>query len=166
MKLQKKLPDVLVSTVVAWLNSRTKISTIAEKLALAGGQDAKLYKGIPDHQPEDWRDYLIRLRKEDESGETLVDEFRRAEGKRSPADELAPRVEARPGGLYWITPKIDKQYGEVIRPGQWLCGPVDVLGSGEGGRYRLCYFALAVDRKATGNRYTASGKNLPSWRLR
>ncbi|MFX2608987.1 DUF927 domain-containing protein [Enterobacter mori] len=108
------------------------INAIAEKLALAGVQDAKLYKGIPDTQPEDWREYLARLREQAERGETLVEEVRRAEGKRLPADELAPRVEARPGGLYWVTPKIDKQSGEVIRPGQWLCGPVDVLGAGEG----------------------------------
>lgn len=38
------------------------INAIGEKLARAGVQDAKLYKGIPDRQPEDWRDYLNRLR--------------------------------------------------------------------------------------------------------
>lgn len=109
-----------------------QINAIAEKLALAGVQDAKLYKGIPDQHPENWHDYLARLRDEAERGESLVAEVNRASGKRTPVDELAPRVEARPGGLYWVTPKIDKQSGEVIRPGQWLCGPVDVLGAGEG----------------------------------
>lgn len=43
-----------------------QINRIAEKLALAGVQDAKLYKGIPDNEPEDWRDYLSRLREQDE----------------------------------------------------------------------------------------------------
>ncbi|EBF4220389.1 DNA primase [Salmonella enterica] len=38
------------------------INAIGEKLARAGVQDAKLYKGIPDRQPEDWHDYLERLR--------------------------------------------------------------------------------------------------------
>ncbi|MFU0945799.1 primase-like DNA-binding domain-containing protein [Kluyvera ascorbata] len=38
------------------------INDIGKKLALAGVQDAKLYKGIPDRQPEDWHDYLERLR--------------------------------------------------------------------------------------------------------
>lgn len=38
------------------------INAIGEKLARAGVQDAKLYKGIPDHQPEDWHDYLERIR--------------------------------------------------------------------------------------------------------
>jgi putative DNA primase/helicase len=37
------------------------INVIGEKLALAGVQDAKLYKGIPDREPEDWHDYLNRL---------------------------------------------------------------------------------------------------------
>lgn len=32
------------------------INAIGEKLARAGVQDAKLYKGIPDRQPEDWHD--------------------------------------------------------------------------------------------------------------
>ena len=109
-----------------------QISAIAEKLALAGVQDAKLYKGIPDQQPEDWRDYLARVRDEAERGESLIGEINRAKGKRAPADELAPRVESRAGGLYWVTPKIDKQSGEVIHPGQWLSGQVEVLGAGEG----------------------------------
>lgn len=109
-----------------------QINAIAEKLALAGVQDAKLYKGIPDQQPEGWSEYLARVREQAERGESLVDEVNRAQGKRAPVDELAPRVEARAGGLYWVTPKIDKQSGEVIRPGQWLCGAVDVLGTGEG----------------------------------
>lgn len=43
-----------------------QINYIAEKLALAGVQDAKLYKGIPDHEPEDWREYLSRLREQAE----------------------------------------------------------------------------------------------------
>ncbi|HGW3732844.1 TPA: primase-like DNA-binding domain-containing protein [Citrobacter freundii] len=40
------------------------INTIGEKLARAGVLDAKLYKGIPDRQPEDWHDYLERIRME------------------------------------------------------------------------------------------------------
>ncbi|EPK8089166.1 MAG: primase-like DNA-binding domain-containing protein [Citrobacter freundii] len=38
------------------------INVIGEKLARAGVQDAKLYKSIPDRQPEDWHDYLERIR--------------------------------------------------------------------------------------------------------
>lgn len=38
------------------------INAIGEKLARAGVQDARLYKGIPDRQPEDWHDYLERIR--------------------------------------------------------------------------------------------------------
>ncbi|HGG8857472.1 TPA: hypothetical protein ACJJWP_003135 [Enterobacter roggenkampii] len=41
-----------------------QINNIAEKLAVAGVQDAKLYKGIPDHEPEGWREYLSRLREQ------------------------------------------------------------------------------------------------------
>ncbi|WP_097169112.1 DNA primase family protein [Escherichia coli] len=46
-----------------------RINAIAEKLALAGVEEAKLYKGIPDQNPEDWRDYLNRIREEHVRGE-------------------------------------------------------------------------------------------------
>lgn len=109
------------------------INAIAERLAAAGVVDAKLYKGIPDQQPENWCDYLARLREQSSQGKnSLVDEYHKASGRRVPVDELAPCVEARAGGLYWVTPKLDKQSGEITRPGQWLSGPVDVLGTGEG----------------------------------
>lgn len=49
-----------------------QINAIGEKLALAGVQDARLYKGIPDRHPEDWHDYLKRLREGSDSGESIV----------------------------------------------------------------------------------------------
>ncbi|CAB1210288.1 TPA: primase-like DNA-binding domain-containing protein [Klebsiella michiganensis] len=48
------------------------INVIGEKLALAGVQDAKLYKGIPDREPEDWHDYLNRLREESSEAENNI----------------------------------------------------------------------------------------------
>ncbi|MGN5575831.1 DUF927 domain-containing protein [Enterobacter sp. Lyrl_3] len=109
------------------------INAIAEKLALAGVQDAKLYKGIPDRQPEDWRDYLSRLREQAERGESLVAEVSRGQGKNEHKDDLAPCVEVRKDGLYWVTPKIDGRSGEVTRPGEWLCDPIRTVGVGHDG---------------------------------
>lgn len=51
-----------------------QINAIAEKLALAGVQEAKLYKGITDQEPENWRDYLQRIREQAEREEMLTDE--------------------------------------------------------------------------------------------
>ncbi|MEQ3422622.1 DNA primase family protein [Citrobacter braakii] len=48
------------------------INVIGEKLARAGVQDAKLYKGIPDRQPEDWHDYLNRVREESRVEESNI----------------------------------------------------------------------------------------------
>lgn len=48
------------------------INAIGEKLARAGVQDARLYKGIPDRQPEDWRDYLNRLREQSRDEESNI----------------------------------------------------------------------------------------------
>ncbi len=49
-----------------------KINAIGAKLASAGVEDAKLYKGIPDRDPEDWHDYLKRLREQPEDEERVV----------------------------------------------------------------------------------------------
>ncbi|WP_407200321.1 DUF927 domain-containing protein [Enterobacter cloacae] len=51
-------------------------------------------------------------------------------------DELKPRVESRNDGLYWITPKVDKDSGEIINNETWLCSPLDVAGSGSDGAER------------------------------
>ncbi|HID4134754.1 TPA: DNA primase family protein, partial [Pluralibacter gergoviae] len=48
------------------------INGIAAKLAGAGVEDARLYKGIPDREPEDWHDYLKRLREKPEDEERIV----------------------------------------------------------------------------------------------
>lgn len=39
-----------------------QISAIAKKLALAGVEDARLYRGVMDANPESWHDYLGRVR--------------------------------------------------------------------------------------------------------
>lgn len=67
------------------------INEIGARLALAGVQDAKLYKGIPDRQPEDWHDYLKRLREEAESGENIVVNLPTAKTSRNQGD-VAPAL--------------------------------------------------------------------------
>lgn len=63
------------------------ISAIGAKLAQAGVQDAKLYKGIPDTHPEDWRDHLNRIRE----GKSIVVNL--PVKKREPAhDEVSPAL--------------------------------------------------------------------------
>ncbi|HHO0430850.1 DUF927 domain-containing protein [Klebsiella pneumoniae] len=115
-----------------------QINAIGEKLALAGVQDAKLYKGIPDRQPEDWHDYLSRLREQAERRESTVVDLpvKKRESKPTPSDELKPRVDSRHDGLYWITPKVDKDSGEIINNETWLCSPLEVVGSGSDGAER------------------------------
>lgn len=114
------------------------INAIGARLALAGVQDAKLYKGIPDRHPEDWHDYLKRLREEAESGDSTVVNLpvKKREPKPDAGDELKPRVESRDNGLYWITPKVDKDSGETINNETWLCSPLEVVGSGSDGAER------------------------------
>lgn len=45
-------------------------------------------------------------------------------------DALKPRVECRKDGIYWITPKLDKESGEIIHNEAWLSSPLEVVGIG------------------------------------
>ncbi len=114
------------------------INAIGEKLAQAGVQDARLYKGIPDRNPEDWRDYLNRVREQFNAEESNIHQL--PVTKRAPktetGDELKPRVESRDDGVFWVTPKVDKETGEIINPETWLCSPIEVVGSGSDGAER------------------------------
>ncbi|EGK3595290.1 DUF927 domain-containing protein [Escherichia coli] len=53
-------------------------------------------------------------------------------GKKSPGidDDLKPRVESRSDGIHWITPKVDKDTGEIINTEAWLCSPLEIAGAG------------------------------------
>ncbi|MGA8120385.1 DUF927 domain-containing protein [Rouxiella badensis] len=46
-------------------------------------------------------------------------------------DILKPRVESRKDGVFWISPKADKETGEVINSESWLCSPLEVVGTGK-----------------------------------
>ncbi|VTN11839.1 Superfamily II helicase and inactivated derivatives [Raoultella terrigena] len=61
---------------------------------------------------------------------------KKREPKPNTGDELKPRVESRDDGLYWITPKVDKDSGEIINNETWLCSPLEVVGSGSDGAER------------------------------
>lgn len=106
-----------------------QISTIATKLAQAGVTEARFFSEAQELL-EDWTPQLPRLREEAERGETIEVLLAREAGGQTPADELAPRVEERADGLYWVTPKLDKVSGEIIRPGQWLCDGLTIAGIG------------------------------------
>lgn len=45
-------------------------------------------------------------------------------------DPLKPHVESRKDGVYWITPKVDKESGEIINNESWLASPMEVIGTG------------------------------------
>lgn len=109
--------------------SELHLSTLASQLAQAGVQEARLYSESHDLL-EDWTPQLVRLRQEAQSGNSVEAVIRQAQGVPAFVDELAPCVEARADGLYYVTPKIDKQSGEVTRPGQWMSDPLDVAGVG------------------------------------
>jgi len=115
------------------------LTLIARKLAIAGVKEARLFNGMYEPKPaEDWSPRLPGYREEAERGESIVINLpvTKREPKADPADELKPRVESRNDGLYWITPKVDKDSGEIINNETWLCSPLEVVGSGSDGAER------------------------------
>lgn len=88
---------------------------------------------------EDWTPQLARLKDEYERGESLVLPLKKKITESQGDDELKPRVESRADGVFWVTPKVDKQSGEIIRPETWLCSPLELLGTGTIGKehYRV-----------------------------
>ncbi|PNM25779.1 DUF927 domain-containing protein [Yersinia enterocolitica] len=49
---------------------------------------------------------------------------------RQQTDPLKPHIISRKDGVYWITPKVDKESGEIINNESWLCSPLEVIGTG------------------------------------
>ncbi|HFO4419687.1 TPA: DUF927 domain-containing protein [Escherichia coli] len=111
--------------------SETALLQIATLLAVAGVKEARCYSGFVDQQPEDWTPRMAGLKDDAERGNCLVINLpAKTNFTGNYDDELKPRVECRPDGVYWVTPKVDKQSGEIIRPFEWLCSSVELLGSG------------------------------------
>ncbi|CNJ19276.1 Zinc-binding domain of primase-helicase family [Yersinia rohdei] len=49
---------------------------------------------------------------------------------RQQTDPLKPHIISRKDGVYWVTPKVDKESGEIISNESWLCSPLEVIGTG------------------------------------
>lgn len=112
-------------------------TAIATKLATSGVKEARFYSEAYDLL-EDWTEHLPRMREEAESGGGIVISLpvsTRAD-KPAPGEELKARVESRDDGVYWVTPKVDKDSGEIINTEAWLCSPLSVVGSGSDGAER------------------------------
>lgn len=115
--------------------SETDTAIIATKLALAGVSEARLFDGISEQKPaEDWTPYLPRLKAEAENGESQVVS---QPAKAFSGEELKPRIESRDDGVFWVTPKVDKDNGEIINPEAWLCSALEIIGTGSDGAERF-----------------------------
>lgn len=87
-------------------------------------------------------------------GKTMKPQLKAIEGgKKTDSDPLKPRVESRSDGVFWITPKVDKDSGEVINHENWLCSALEVLGVGTGendDEYLIVsWISVATSRKTT-----------------
>lgn len=121
--------------------TESTISAIVEKLAVAGVRELKIFKGIPDREPETLTpDRMAAISERAKNGDSVF-----SNGTFAPADEkpddLKPRIESRINGVYWIAPKVDKETGEIINNETWLSSPLEVIGTGSDDA-RQYYFVL------------------------
>ncbi|EFN7815535.1 DUF927 domain-containing protein [Escherichia coli] len=120
--------------------SEQHLTQIATLLAVTGVKEARCYRSFVDQQPEDWTPRMAGLKDDAEHGNSLVINLpAKTNFTGNYDDELKPRVESRVDGVFWVTPKVDKQSGEIIRPETWLCSPLELLGTGTIGKehYRV-----------------------------
>ncbi|WON77021.1 DUF927 domain-containing protein [Serratia sp. UGAL515B_01] len=66
-------------------------------------------------------------------GESVTAELKAIDGGKqddTKRDPLKPHVVSRKDGVFWVTPKVDTESGEVINHESWLCSPLEVIGTG------------------------------------
>ncbi|UUE58416.1 TOPRIM and DUF927 domain-containing protein [Pectobacterium aroidearum] len=85
----------------------------------------------PTDEKADWDDYRQQFGL-DAATQAFADSLYSVSGGGKPAhgDPLRPRVESRSDGVFWLTPKVDKDSGEVINNESWLCSALNVVGIG------------------------------------
>ncbi|EBQ4755160.1 DUF927 domain-containing protein [Salmonella enterica subsp. diarizonae] len=123
--------------------SENTISAIVEKLAVAGVQELKIFKGIPDREPETLTpERMAAIRERAKRGDSIVIDFPVTRNETpQPGDDLKPRIAIRPDGIYWIAPKVDRETGEIVNNETWLSSPLEVIGTGSDDA-RQYYFVL------------------------
>lgn len=62
-------------------------------------------------------------------------------------DPLKPWIDNRQDGIFWVTPKVDKESGEIINIENWLCSPLEVLGKGEDGKERYLILTWSTGKQ-------------------
>ncbi|MBN3239597.1 DUF927 domain-containing protein [Pectobacterium versatile] len=85
----------------------------------------------PTSEKADWDDYR-QQHGLTAATQAFTDSLYAVSGGDKPArdDPLRPRVESRKDGVFWLTPKVDKDSGEVINNESWLCSALNVAGIG------------------------------------
>ncbi|MGA9606253.1 MAG: DUF927 domain-containing protein [Rouxiella badensis] len=83
-------------------------------------------------------------------GTNVKPQLQATDGGQKPGQKdglLKPRVESRKDGVFWISPKVDKESGELINNESWLSSPLAVVGIGEDDSERY----LVLSWKPEGN---------------
>ncbi|WP_408673257.1 DUF927 domain-containing protein [Xenorhabdus doucetiae] len=115
---------------------------------IAAEKTAKVVNGWialpPTEHKADWDDYrqqhgieaakqafsqgLYQVREKESASKSVVIQL--DEHREKARDPLISFIDVHTNGVFYVTPKLDKETGEIIKPEQWLCSPVEVIGTG------------------------------------
>lgn len=92
----------------------------------------------PTEHPADWDDYRQQVGAEQAQCDFTERLYQphsttasTSKKGRPDGDPLKPHVDSRKDGVFWVTPKVDKDSGEIINNESWLCSPLEVIGTGK-----------------------------------
>ncbi|MDM2830930.1 DUF927 domain-containing protein [Citrobacter sp. Cpo085] len=125
--------------------SETGVTNIGKEAAEKAALSVAGWVALPptDHKA-DWDDYRQQNGLEaataafndsmyQPQGEAVKPRLQAIEGGKTDhpeKDPLKPHIESRKDGVFWVTPKVDKESGEIINAESWLCSPLEVIGTG------------------------------------
>lgn len=121
-----------------------KPNTGTERAEKAASAVAGYVAVPPTDYKADWNDYHQKHGMEvataafndsmyQPQGECVKPQLQAIEGGKTDQpdkDPLKPRIESRKDGVFWVTPKVDKESGKVINAESWLASPMEVIGTG------------------------------------
>ncbi|MGR3806934.1 putative DNA primase/helicase [Pasteurella testudinis DSM 23072] len=120
--------------------TQTELTALCHNLAIHTAADKVTLSDNAGQLSEDLSAYIARLREEQTQPDSLIEliaDSASVQGdKQEKADNLKPYIKKRTidgkKGLYRITPKMEKDTGEILEKTDWLSDCVEVVGIGKG----------------------------------
>lgn len=142
--MRRKYPQARI-VIAADNDYHTDKANTGELAAIKAAQAVSGWVTMPPGEHKaDWNDYLqqngleaaakdfssVMYKPQGEDVKLQLQVIEDGKSGQPEKDPLKPHIESREDGIFWITPKVDKDSGEVINQEAWLCSALEVVGTG------------------------------------